>query len=114
MCYYSAFNLPAFIYVLGKAAWDKFRPIFFKLCKFNDLKIQKTLAHSIHELATILGPEITENELVPIMLKFISDKNTFKEARIGALKNLHVFLKEVSPETRKQFLPSILSSNEGA
>ena len=56
VCYYSSFNIPAFIYVLGKDSWDKFRNVYLKLCKFNDLKIQRTLAHSIHELARILGP----------------------------------------------------------
>jgi serine/threonine-protein phosphatase 4 regulatory subunit 1 len=66
VCYYSAFNFPAFIYVLGDKNWAKFRPILVKLSRFNEFKIQKTLAHSIHELARILGHDITENDLVPI------------------------------------------------
>lgn len=74
VCYYSAFNFPAFIYVLGDKYWAKFRPILVKLSRFNEFKIQKTLAHSIHELARILGPDITENDLVPIVEKFLSDK----------------------------------------
>jgi hypothetical protein len=63
-----------------------------KCAKFADVKIQKTLGHSIHELANILGPEITQKDLVPIMEKFLSDKENYKEAHMGALKNLHVFL----------------------
>lgn len=59
VCYYSSYNFPAFIYVLGKESWEKFKPLYLKCAKFNDLKIQKTLAHSIHELAEILGPDIT-------------------------------------------------------
>jgi serine/threonine-protein phosphatase 4 regulatory subunit 1 len=74
VCYYSAFNYPAFIYVLGDKNWVKFRSILMKLSRFNDFKIQKTLAHSLHEISRILGPEITEEDIVPIMDKFISDK----------------------------------------
>lgn len=59
VCYYSSYNFPAFIHVLGKTAWPKFRSVYFKLCKFSDPKIQRTLGHSIHEIAAILGPELT-------------------------------------------------------
>lgn len=83
-----------------------------KLSRFNELKIQKTLAHSIHELARLLGPDIAENDLVPIVEKFLSDKALAKEVRTAALKNLHVFLKECSAETRVNFLPHILQTNE--
>jgi len=39
VCYYSAFNFPAFIYVLGDKNWAKFRPILVKLSRFNEFKI---------------------------------------------------------------------------
>ena len=71
------------------------RKIYLKLAKFNDARIKKTLSHSIHELARILGTEITESDLIPIIEKFLKDPVT--EIRIGALKNLHIFLQEVSP-----------------
>jgi serine/threonine-protein phosphatase 4 regulatory subunit 1 len=51
------------------------------------------LAASIHELARILGTEITEEDLLPVMERFLKDSLT--EIRMGALKNLHVFLAEV-------------------
>lgn len=28
VCYYSSYNFPAFIYVLGASSWDRFRPIY--------------------------------------------------------------------------------------
>lgn len=103
VCYYSSFNFPAFVYTLGKDHWDVFRKIYIKLAKFNDGRIKKTLSHSIHELARILGPEITENDLVPIMERFLKDP--LNEIRIGALRNLHVFLAEVSEgQQRHQFI----------
>lgn len=72
------------------------------MAKFNDDRIKKTLAYSIHEIARILGSEITEQDLIPIMERFLRDSSN--EIRIGALKNLHVFLAEVQPEIRKSFI----------
>jgi serine/threonine-protein phosphatase 4 regulatory subunit 1 len=102
VCYYSSFNFPAFVYTLGKERWEEFRRIYFKLAKFNDNRIKRTLAYSIHELARILGPEITETDLAPIMERFLKDQ--VNEIRAGALKNLHVFLAEVKPENRHVFI----------
>ena len=102
VCYYSSFNFPAFVYTLGKDRWDDFRKIYLKLSKFNDGRIKRTLAHSIHELARILGPEITEVDLVPVMERFLKD--TVNDIKVGALKNLHIFLAEVRPENRHQFI----------
>lgn len=102
VCYYSSYNFPAFIYTLGRDHWEAFRKIYVKLAKFNDVRIKKTLAHSIHELAHILGPEITEADLVPVMERFLKDG--VNEIRVGALKNLHIFLAEVLPENRHQFI----------
>jgi len=106
VCYYASYNFPAFIYVLEKDCWPKFRKIYLKLARFNDIRIKKTLSHSIHELARILGSEITEEDLVPILEKFLKD--SINEIRIGALKNLHVFLLEVSSTTRRNFIKFIV------
>ena len=90
VCYYSSYNFPAFVYTLGKERWDDFRKIYLKLGKFNDGRIKKTLSHSIHELARILGSDITEADLVPVMERFLKDPSN--EIRMGALRNLHIFL----------------------
>lgn len=95
VCYYSSYNFPAFIYTLGRDHWETFKRIYIKLAKFNDGRIKKTLSHSIHELARILGTEITEEDLVPVMERFLKDP--VNEIKIGALKNLHIFLAELLP-----------------
>lgn len=112
VCYYSSYNLPAFLYVLGPDSWERLRPLYLKLSKFNEAKIQKTLGHSIHEFAKILGPEITQADLVPIMIKFLNEENEFKESKLGAMKNFHVFLKELKPEDRNNYLPFIVPPKE--
>jgi hypothetical protein len=59
-----------------------------------------------------LGPDITENDLVPIVEKFLSDKAMAKEVRMGAMKNIHVLLKECGVETRVRFLPYIMQTSD--
>lgn len=112
MCYYSSYNFPAFIFTLGKDSWGRFRKIYLKLAKFNDGRIKRTLSHSIHELAAILGPEITEQDLVPVLEKFLKDQMI--EIRVGALKNLHIFLKEVDSEKREKFIKYIVETYNDA
>ena len=108
VCYYASYNLPAFIYTLGKENWPQFKKIYHKLAKFNDGRIKKTLSHSIHELAQILGPEITEEDLVPVIEKFLKDQ--VSDIKVGALKNLHIFLAEIAPENRSDFIRYIVDT----
>lgn len=53
-------------------------------------KVRRTLAFSIHELAVILGTELTHSDLVPIFNGFIKDLD---EVRIGVLTHLSDFLR---------------------
>ena len=53
-------------------------------------KVRRTLAFSIHELALILGEEITTRDLVPIFNGFLRDLD---EVRIGVLKHFSDFLR---------------------
>ena len=76
-----------------------------KLAKFNDNRIKRTLAYSIHEIAKICGEEITETDLVPVIERFLKDN--FSEIRVGALKNIPTFLIECKPETRQKFVQYI-------
>lgn len=60
---------------------------------FPQWKVRRTLAFSIHELAVILGDQLTAADLVPIFNGFLKDLD---EVRIGVLKHLHDFLKVTS------------------
>lgn len=53
-------------------------------------KVRRTLAFSIHELAVILGDQLTAADLVPVFNGFLKDLD---EVRIGILKHLYDFLK---------------------
>ncbi|XP_026097364.1 serine/threonine-protein phosphatase 4 regulatory subunit 1 isoform X2 [Carassius auratus] len=64
-------------------------------------KVRRTLAFSIHELAMILGDQLTAAHLVPIFNSFLKDLD---EVRIGVLKHLYDFLKLLHQDTRRKYL----------
>jgi len=53
-------------------------------------KVRRTLAFSIHELALIVGEDITGRDLLPVFDMFLNDLD---EVRIGVLKHLADFIK---------------------
>ncbi|GFR23591.1 hypothetical protein TNCT_262061, partial [Trichonephila clavata] len=104
-----AYSLPAVALTLGRQFWPCLKRTFDVL--MSDLpsfvmmwKVRRTLAFSMHQLAVILGPEITSKDLLPVFSRLISDLD---EVRIGILQNLCEFLRVLKPEERKQFLPSL-------
>lgn len=84
------------LYSFGEAAWDTSDPeagggqaltapvatlsaLHKRLLGMRrNLKIQKTLAASLHEVAKILGPERAEREILPLALSFLSDSSNSK------------------------------------
>ncbi|CAL1290612.1 unnamed protein product [Larinioides sclopetarius] len=104
-----AYSLPAVALTLGRQYWpclkDTFDVLMNELPSFVMMwKVRRTVAFSMHQLAVILGPEITSRDLIPVFSRLVSDLD---EVRIGILQNLCEFLKVLRPEERKEFLPSL-------
>ena len=95
--YHCAFNFPAVLYTLGKDQWPKLKAIHQKLAVDHRTKIRKTLAFSLFELAKILGPQLTESELVSVLFHFLKDVDSVKE---GVLVTLPEFVEQLAPEKR--------------
>jgi hypothetical protein len=49
----------------------------------------------LHEIAKILGPDMTEKELIPVFYHFLKD---IKEVREGVVENLPKLIKVLTPE----------------
>jgi hypothetical protein len=47
--------------------------------------VRRTLSFSLHEVAKIVGHEVTEKELTPILFKFMQD---VPDVREGVMTNL--------------------------
>jgi len=74
--------------------WPKIKPVHETLVKDPRWKVRRSLAFSLHEIAKILGPEISEEELMPVLSHFLKDIN---EVREGAIINLPKFIKVLTP-----------------
>ncbi|XP_076764465.1 serine/threonine-protein phosphatase 4 regulatory subunit 1 isoform X2 [Xylocopa sonorina] len=102
--HHCAFSFPAVVLTLGRENWPYLKQAYQSLAGANQWKVRRTLASSIHEIAIILGEELTATDLVPIYDGFIKDLD---EVRIGVLKHLATFLKILKPADRRQYLPRL-------
>lgn len=64
-------------------------------------KVRRSLAFSMHECAQILGPEITEKDLMPVLFHFLQDIADVSE---GILENLPEILKILTIEQRDKYI----------
>lgn len=104
MNYNCAFNFPAIALTLGVEHWQYIKNLYKKLAEDVSWKVRQTLAYSIHELAIILGSEITQTDLVPVFDSYIKDVD---EVRIGIVANLTKFLRVLSLECRCCYMPKL-------
>ncbi|CAK4668749.1 unnamed protein product [Aphanomyces euteiches] len=102
--FHCAFNFPAVAMTLGRENWSKLAAGFDALSRDGFWKVRRTLAYSLHEMAQILGPEITEEHLVPAFSYFLDD---IDDVKMGSIQHFAEFLTHVEPSTRSRFLPEL-------
>jgi len=95
-----AFNMPAVLLTVGRERWPELQETYNILCR-KTFKSRKTLACSLHEIAAILGTELTEKHLMNAMDFFLKD---IDDIRHGTIKNLWKMLKVLSVNERKKYL----------
>ncbi|OQS00110.1 hypothetical protein THRCLA_06221 [Thraustotheca clavata] len=105
MKYHCAFNFPAVLHTLGKDGWPRISRAFEALTIDGFWKVRRTLAHSLHEIAKILGPEMTEKHLTSPFESFMQD---IDDVKMGSIQHFAAFIENVSPDARQEYL-SILS-----
>ncbi|KAM6147567.1 LOW QUALITY PROTEIN: serine/threonine-protein phosphatase 4 regulatory subunit 1-like [Erethizon dorsatum] len=96
-----AYSLPGVALALGRQNWHCLKGTYEALASDVQWKVRRTLAFSIHELAVILGDQLTAADLVPIFNGFLKDLD---EVRIGVLKHLYDFLKLLHEDKRREYL----------
>ena len=77
VAFHCAYNFPAVLLTLGKEKWPDLKRLYKILVRDNQWKVRKTLSYSLHEIAKILGPELTEEELLPVLENFLKDTGKF-------------------------------------
>jgi len=99
MLYHCAYNFPAVLLTLGSSAWSKLKPIHEKLVRDSRIKVRKTLAYSLFELAKILGSALTESDLLPVLFYFMKDLDEVKEGVMVSLPDLVAVLEPLQRES---------------
>ncbi|TMW64279.1 hypothetical protein Poli38472_012901 [Pythium oligandrum] len=102
MKFHCAFNFPALVSLLGQREWHELAPTFDALSQDPFWKIRRTFAYSLHELARMLGTEITEAQLATAFDTYLRD---VPDVRLGAMLHFSDFLENVSPSFRESYLP---------
>jgi len=99
--FFCAFNFPAVALALGPERWNELVDCFNTLARDPKFPVRRTLASSLHTVARIIGPELTERDLVPVANSLLKDLD---EVKTPLLKNLGKFLLTLSPVSRQSYL----------
>ena len=84
--YYCAFNFPGVAQAVGPQRWGELSDAFLTLSNNVQWKVRRTLSYSLHDLAHILGQELTTEQLLPTFDRFLKDLD---EVKVGMLPRYH-------------------------
>ncbi|KAI9476331.1 MAG: armadillo-type protein [Benjaminiella poitrasii] len=98
-----AYNFPAVVFTAGISYWDShLKEVYLQLTRDYQLKVRRTFAYSLHEIALVIGPERTERDLVQIFALYLMDLDDVKQ---GVLEHLAEFLAVLSVSSRNEYIP---------
>ncbi|KAK0538009.1 hypothetical protein OC834_000581 [Tilletia horrida] len=92
----TAFNFPAVVYTMGAQHWSRLKALHAELAQDYAVKVRRSLASSLHEIAKIIGPEGTQADLLPIFGRFLQDHEN--EIKTAVVDNIDVFLAQLPLE----------------
>lgn len=102
--YYCAFSFPAVVSRVGVSRWSELEPAFQALCRDNKFRVRRTLAFSLHEVALLLGSELTEEFLIGPFEMFLKDLSEVKE---GAITHIAKFISALSQPVRISYISAL-------
>lgn len=92
-----AFNFPAVALTLGQEGWSRLQPTYSSLFENHNRvtvgpgsKVLHSLASSMHEIAKIIGPEASKQDLIPFFDRLLRQNDN--ELKAAVVENLDVFL----------------------
>ncbi|KAF7725695.1 hypothetical protein EC973_009412 [Apophysomyces ossiformis] len=106
-----AFNFPAVVLTAGPEYWDShLKETYLSLTKDYQIKVRRTFAYSLHEIARIIGPERTERDLVQIFALYLMDLDDVKQ---GVIEHLAEFLGTLAVSSRNEYIPILAEVWDG-
>ena len=86
-----AFNYPAVAVTLGRARWGELRELYIALSQDLAIKVRRTLAASLGELAEIIGSDNAQQDLLPVWWESIRCEED-GEVRLKAIECAGTFV----------------------
>lgn len=86
-----AFNYPAVALTLGRSRWGELRELYVVLSRDTTVKVRRTLAASLGELAKIIGPNNAQQDLLPVWWDNIQCEED-GEVRLKAIECMGTFV----------------------
>ncbi|CAG8517817.1 10969_t:CDS:10 [Paraglomus occultum] len=100
-----AYNFPAIVLTLGPSRWDDLKETYSSLTRDVQVKVRRSLACSLHEIARVIGPEKTQQDLMRVFAEYTHD---IDEVKSGVLKNMVAFIECLPESSRNEYLPEII------
>ncbi|KAL0280241.1 UNVERIFIED_CONTAM: hypothetical protein PYX00_001593 [Menopon gallinae] len=98
--------LPAVALALGPSNWPFIRDTHKSLSQNFGFKVKRTIASSLHELASMLGEEVTAKDLIPIFEDYLLMGTD--DVAMAVFQHLSDFFRHLTPEKRKYLLSRLL------
>ena len=89
---------------MGPSRWAELSDAFLTLGNNIQWKVRRTLSYSLHDLAKILGRQLTIDHLLPTFDRFLKDLD---EVKVGVIQHLCSFLGVLDEEARLRYLPTL-------
>jgi serine/threonine-protein phosphatase 4 regulatory subunit 1 len=86
-----AFNYPAVAVTLGRARWGELRELYIALSQDLAIKVRRTLAASLGELAEIIGSDNAQQDLLPVWWESVRCEED-GEVRLKAIECVGTFV----------------------
>ncbi|KAG9300906.1 hypothetical protein G9A89_004964 [Geosiphon pyriformis] len=99
-----AYNFPAIVLTLGAIRWDDLKETYASLTRDIQIKVRRSLACSLHEIAKVVGPQKTEQDLLSVFAFYLVD---IDEVRSGLMEHLAAFIECLPQNTRNEYLPKL-------
>ena len=99
LAYAKAF--PKILSVVGETRWNELSDLFDTLTCREKSEVRCAMAESLSQIATILGPDVAELELLNTLDRFLQDD---AKVRKKVIENLVDLLAALGPECRESYL----------
>ncbi|CAG8432946.1 9864_t:CDS:10 [Diversispora eburnea] len=105
-----AYNFPAVVLTLGESRWDDLKGTYVSLARDMQIKVRRSLACSLHEIAKVIGPTKTKEDLLNVFSLYLIDA---EEVKSGLIEHLAAFIECLPQSNRDEYLPTLNDVWEG-